>query len=228
MSLDKRQFLDPISTISKIILLHFHKPKTRIRITDHVIELIEYDDTVYHYGVIPESVVSAISRTICKDSRNDICVLLPVFIRFIELYLLEKEKVNDECYKYLVKLGEYAIVGMRELQKTYGYDNASFTLQYYISLLREGIDKKYTKNSLPEHLRDLTSNNLLDDKKVRSIWIDEHIIQLGQTFEKYFNAENDVESPMKQILLSSNKDIIMKMLEYHDSEFKKMLETDVA
>jgi hypothetical protein len=33
---------------------------------------------------------------------------------------------------------------------------------------------------------------------------------------------------MKQILLSSNKDIIMKMLEYHDSEFKKMLETDVA
>lgn len=80
MGSDKRQFLDPISTISRIILLHFSPPKTKIRILDHTVHLVldNYTEIVY--------------RNLYRDNRADICVLFPIFIRFIELYLLDKQK----------------------------------------------------------------------------------------------------------------------------------------
>ena len=139
---DKRQFLDPISSISTIILLHFSPAGTKISINDHKVQIPEYTNWM----------LESLYRRVNHDSRNDICYLYPIFVRFIELYLMEKQKkiilksdnkplsrsadwapdakLNQEeiCYKYLKKLGEYAIKGMIELQKTYGYDNASFTL----------------------------------------------------------------------------------------------------
>ena len=244
---DKRQFLDPISTISRIILLHFSPPKTKIRIADHTVQLLDNTHN-YHW------VVEAATRKLHGDSRNDICFLYPIFVRFIELYLLEKQKksslraesksiskvasndglneskysnsnIEDICYKYLKKLAEYAILGMIELQKTYGYDNASFTIQYFITLLRDGIECKYTTEiSLPAPLKELTKNNLLDDTKVQKIWDDSHIVELGKTFEQCFKAEKSND----HLLLSANKRKIMDILDAHDQEFKKMLGTDLS
>jgi hypothetical protein len=251
-STDKRQFLDPISTISRIILLHFSPPKTKIRITDHTVQLTE---SSYHWLVeatTPHWFAEATTRKWNGDSRNDICYLYPIFVRFIELYLLEKQKKalvkgsnksalvkigsmeglnesklfpEDTCYKYLKKIAEYAVAGMTKLQKTYGYDNASFTIQYFITLLKEGIDCKYTtEDSLPEPLRELTKNNLLDDNKVQKIWEDSHIIDLGRTFEQCFKAEKNND----QMLLNANKKKIMDILDAHDFDFKKMLGTDMS
>lgn len=238
MSTDKRQFLDPISTISRIILLHFSPTNTKIRILDHTVQLVE------------DSLTEKIYRTVYyRDNRSDICVLYPIFVRYIELYLIEKQKKlglkNDQrnymgksrsveelaessmtleeiSYKYLKKIGEYAILGIKGLQKTYDYDNVVFTLQYFISLIREGINNQYTDDVLPEHLKELTKNNLLDDTKVQKIWEDAHIIELGKAFETCFEAEkrNDV------IILESNKKKILNILEKHDEMFKKMLGTD--
>jgi hypothetical protein len=251
-STDKRQFLDPISTISRIILLHFSPPKTKIRITDHTVQLT---DGPYHWlieATTPHWFAEATTRKIKGDSRNDICYLYPIFVRFIELYLLEKHKKSlekgsnksalvkvastdglneskmfpeDTCYKYLKKLAEYAIVGMTKLQKTYGYDNASFTIQYFILLLKDGIKCEYTTEySLPESLRELTKNNLLDDTKVQKIWEDSHLIDLGRTFEQCFKAEKNNDPT----LLSANKKKIMDILDARDSEFRKMLGTDMT
>lgn len=232
MSQDKRQFLDPITTISRITLLRFSPQNTKISISNNTIRVNDSGSWFY------DSVV----RRACSDSRNDICYLYPTFVRFIELYLLDKQKKagrhinrvssNNEleskmtqeeiCYKYLKKLAEYAIKGLVELQKTYGYDNVSFTLQCYINLLKEGIESRYSENSLPEPLKELTKNNLLDDTKVQKIWDDNHIIDLSKTFEQCFNAEEKDD----QMLLHANKKKILDMLEAHDIEFKKMLGTD--
>jgi hypothetical protein len=232
MSTDKRQFLDPISTISKIILLHFSPHNTKIRILDHTVQLVE------------DSLTEKIYRTVYyRDNRNDICVLYPIFVRYIELYLIDKHsKLGDKqidinnineiqesnmtleeiSYKYLRRLGEYATYGIKELQRTYDYDNVVFTLQYYIELIKQGINNQYSDDSLPEHLKELTKNNLLDDTKVQKIWEDSHIIELGKTFETCFEAEkkNDM------IILESNKKKIINILEKHDEVFKKMLGTD--
>jgi hypothetical protein len=169
MSSDKRQFLDPISTVGRIVLLHFSNSKTKIRIVNHAVQLIENpqtlatdpsDDFGSKFTSGFSTMVSSMSRTYYGDSRADISVLYPIFVRYIELYLVEKQqhvdtpvidkkdnlkknKSIDEmsdsglshnalCYKYLKKIGEYSIIGMKELQKTYGQDNATFALQYYI------------------------------------------------------------------------------------------------
>jgi hypothetical protein len=238
MSTDKRQFLDPISTISRIILLHFSPTNTKIRILDHTVQLVE------------DSLTEKIYRTVYyRDNRSDICVLYPIFVRYIELYLIEKQKKlglkNDQrnymgksrsveelvesnmtleeiSYKYLKKLGDYAILGIKGLQRTYDYDNVVFTLQYFISLIREGINNQYTDDALPEHLKELTKNNLLDDTKVQKIWEDAHIIELGKAFETCFEAEKRND----EIILESNKKKILNILEKHDEMFKKMLGTD--
>jgi hypothetical protein len=228
MSTDKRQFLDPISTISKMILLHFCPPKTKLSITNHTLQLV--GESSYY---------DLITRNWNKNNRNDICFLFPMFTRFIRLYLIEKRKkigksyspnniaehsMSEEeiCYKYLKKIGEYSIYGLKELQKTYEYDNATFTLQYYISLIEAGVNEEFTDNLLPENLKELGKNNLLDDGKVLNIWENKHIIELGKTFEICFEAEEKKD----QLILDSNKKKLMNILEIHDEKFKKMLETD--
>lgn len=224
---DKRQFLDPISTIAKIILLHFYPEKTKIRICDNTVQIVENNYT------------ELLMRNIYKDSRNDVCVLYPIFIRYIELYFLEKKSkvqnlnnimntqdiqlTQDELsFKYLKKLGDYCIVGLKKLQNTYEYDNVVFTLQYYILLLNNAIDDKYSYNLLPENLKDLVKNNLLDDSKVKKIWEDSHIVELAKTFGNCFDAKNKNDA----ILLKSNLLKIVNILEEHDDKFKKMLGID--
>lgn len=208
---DKRQFLDPITTIGKIILIHFSPVKTKIRILDHSVHLVS------------DNMWEKLSRNYYGDNRNDISVLFPIFIRYIELYLIGTQKSNKNEQKELLEnlklLGEYCIFGINELQKTYDYDNAVFTLQYYILLIREGINGTYSEKSLPNHLKELTKNNLFDDTKIQKIWEDLHIIELAKTFKNCFDAEknNDI------ILLDSNKEKIFNILSKHDELFKKNL-----
>jgi len=230
---DKKQFLDPISTISKIILLHFSKPKTKIRITDNVVELIQVDESRFHYGIIPDSMMTAMSRTYYRDSRDDLCYLYPVFKRFIELYILEKRNDitingnsngNDTCYNSLIKLGEFTLIGMKELQDTYGYSNPLLVLQLFKIAIQSSINGTYHTDLFPEQLEELTKNNLLDDKKVQKIWDDTHIIEISKTFEQCFNAEKTNDS----LLLESHIKKISIILNHHDIEFKKMLGTDTT
>jgi len=224
----KRQFLDPITTLCKITLIYFYPKKTKIRILNHTVNLVldNYTELLY--------------RNWYRDNRGDICVLFPIFIRFIELYLLEKKrravgiiddnnKIQDSdlssdqlCYKYLRKLASYAIHGLQELQKTYDYDNVVFVLQYYISLLTDGINNKYSCENLPEHLRTMTKDNLVDNEKVQKIWTDEHIIEIGKTFVSCFEAKEKHD----EVLLESNKKKILDILEKHDDIFRNMVKNN--
>lgn len=227
MSSDKRQFLDPISTLSRITLLHFYPLNTKLRLQDHTLQLVD-----------PTSIMDIVIKNWYKDNRGDICVLYPIFIRYIKLYLIEKQKKlgkpfkfdkpdselsqEELAYKYLRKLAEYSIRGITQLQQTYQYDNAVFTLQYYIGLIKSSINNSFSDDLLPEHLANSPKNNLLDDSKVLKIWDDNHIIELVRTFEACFEAEKNKD----HLILNSNKKKIMDILEIHDQIFKKMLEGD--
>ena len=95
-------------------------------------------------------------------------------------------------------------------------------MRHYISLMKAGINNNFNDELLPDSLKELSKNNLLDDSKVLNIWEDAHIIELGRTFEACFNAEDKKD----QLILNSNKKKIMDILEIHDGIFKKMLESD--
>lgn len=234
MTSDKKQLLDPISTLSRIILLSFYPEKTKLRIHDHCVQLVE------------NTIIELFYRNYYHDTRNDICVLYPIFIRYIELYLLEKqnkikqkksslfsksksnEEVNENntdglCYDYLKKIAEYTINGLKILQKTYEYDNVVFSLQYFINILQSAIDGTYSDTILPDHLIGITNGCLLDKNKVQQIWSDTHIIELGETFEKCFETKKNND----EILLESNKKKIINILEKRDEEFRNKIIKDL-
>jgi hypothetical protein len=73
---NKRQFLDPVATCCKLILLHFAPIGTKIRVIRHKIELT--DNNIWE---------TIVARRFQGDSRNDVCVLFPAIVRFIERYL---------------------------------------------------------------------------------------------------------------------------------------------
>lgn len=276
----KRQFLDPIGAGCRLILLYFSEPKTKIRIIDHAIQLV------------PDSWSESLvwRKIVYKDSRDDLHVLFPPIVRFIELYLIERKNrakldtpvigpvssslhppallmnslfdqtdtpltktpdmsskdrdndgektvssrvsvetnhsmLNKNCYECLKKLAEYMILGLSSLEKTYGYDNATFTCKYFSNLLRAGINETYNSDMLPEGLKDLTVHNLLDVSKIKNLWNDADIITLLGFFEKCFEAhENDDYKAVE-----GNKAAIEALLNKADEEFRAIINsTDSA
>lgn len=134
---------------------------------------------------------------------------------------------DEKLYKYALLLGKYSIVGLQTLQNTYSFngsstltfDNSVFTLQLFILLLKNGINGIYSDELLPENFIPLLNNGLLDDSKIEKIWEKKHIIDLGETFKKYFDSkiENDSTS------FCSNEKKILEMLSQHDVIFQQFI-----
>ena len=245
----KRQFLDPINTCSKLIMLLLVEPNTKIRIYNHTIIFSQYN-----------YFESFINRPINGDSRNDMCALFPAINRFIELYLLAKkeannssasntpkkqkltsflggddesdnesqsdiikvdESSNDKCYLSLVKLAKYMKEGISRLAKLYGDNNATFTLQYFSVLIQAGIDGTYSEDMIPDHLRQMTNQNLLDVSKIKELWKNDDIINLADLFEKCFDSIKKDD----RIMTADYKDLIDKFLKRRDNKFIEIIST---
>ena len=137
----------------------------------------------------------------------------------------EPEGYSKSCYECLKKLAEYIICGLTELEKTYGYDNATFTCKYYSNLLRAGINETYNVDMLPADLKDLTAHNLLDVSKIKNLWKDSDIITLLGFFEKCFEAHRTGDNKA----IDGNKAAIEALLNRADEEFRKIVNsTDSA
>ena len=256
----KRQLLCPIGSACRLILLNFKPDGTKIKIANHAIELV---DPAYTQGM---------SRWWSRDSRDDICALYPMIIRFIELYLcpVRKEKkpqvvkyeattdmssehandlfgvfnqpvlkdvqteekteipssqeccISDKSRKCLKKMAEYLCRGLSLLQKTYNYDNAVLTLQYYILLIKAGIEDSYTPSLLPTHLRD-EKRNFLDPAKVRDLWDDDKIEKVCDLFVRSFEANDKIDRTM----VEAYDKAIYTILNRNDELFRSIVETTI-
>ena len=128
-------------------------------------------------------------------------------------------QLAGECYEYLKKMAGYMITGLEKLQVTYGEDNATMVLQFYCNLLRAGIDGTYTSDMLPASLKDNTTNNFLDSTKIKNLWKDTSIIDLGGLLEKCVNAYKRQDKEMIQAYRSA----ISTILDVRDEEFRKFV-----
>lgn len=332
---DKRQFLDPLGAPCRFVLLKLEKPKTKIRIIDHTVQMVpdSYMENLYrqfYYG----------------DSREDLQALYPAIVRFIELYLIPRREIvvpnfspaivhsnyvqpisqikvqstseikksvtkvkkqkqqkpkksssdfdlfdemdndtgfgfgelglpeeeaefdennasdeesiteqeeqlkeqpkkeidlielsvcpvtssiphsqsfdnNTKVYEALVSIAKNIMDGFKELQKTYKYGTVVLSLQLYINLLQAGMDGVYSRNLLPEHLRDLTSRNLLSDEKIKALWKDEDIIELGKLLKFCFESTDNKKGVGNAS--SYRRAAINSMLDERDEIFKNMI-----
>lgn len=216
---NKRQFLDPIGTCCKIILLFFSPPRTKIRIINNNIEIT--DNNVFE---------SMLIRPIYRDSRVDICVIFPSIVRFIEWYLCvceeEEREMNPElkngvnecddnvssccgddniveneafdpklCMPSLHTIAKFTRLGLIRLGETYGCDNATFALQYYANLLDDAINGRYSNTLLPTHLSSIT-NTLLNNNKIRQLWSNKEIEFIADTVDSWNKSLGNANSTM--------------------------------
>jgi len=215
----KMQLLDPIGVICKLILLQFYPSGTRLRIKDHIVELIK-----------PDYTESLLWRRLNGDSRGDMCLLFTSIIRFIELYLMNNSqnetKSHDDCsnnfdiINSLKTLAKYAMTGIPCLEEVYGLSCAGLTLQYYINLLNEGIQTTYSKKLLPKYAEDVTNQNLIQPEKIKQIWKSDDIDRIKVLFDNCFSTKDKDNS----IMLNGYITNIISILSAKDKEFKKIVD----
>lgn len=218
--MSKMQLLDPIGVGCKLILLQFSEPYTRLRIRDHVLELVHPD-----YGE------SLLWRRWNGDSREDMCLLFASIVRFVELYLIDKQKYEEmvdddetnpnyslDCAEHLKKLACYMITGIPHLEEVYGLSCAGLTLQYYINILSDGIEGTYSRKKLPRYAQDVTNQNLIQPDKLKGIWKSEDIRRITDLFDNCF-ATRDTNKIMLDGYITSIKSI----LSAKDLEFRRIV-----
>jgi DNA polymerase/3'-5' exonuclease PolX len=125
---------------------------------------------------------------------------------------------SEECYEALKTIAQYMIEGIEELQKTYEFGNAVFALQYYKELLQAGINESYNQEMLPKHLKDFTSQNFLDNDKIKKLWKNDDIINIAKLFKLCFESDKKTPSSIK-----AYRAAIESMLNDRDNIFKQMI-----
>ena len=210
MSTDKRQILEPITTISKLIMLTFKQKNTKIAIRDHNIVFCEAETN--YFGL-----KQSFDRYLNGDSREDIYILNHVICNFIDWYILPYKTNDSVIYNSLINMSKYLIVGLKELQSTYKQGNAVGTLQYYINILYSIVNNTFEhdmlyNNKVSERTsfldddnndnRDLFYSTIFDIQKFQSFWSKDELKRLINQFDNCFKNANEQDN---YIFMDPNK-----------------------
>ena len=217
----KKQLLDPIGTLCKLISLNFSELNTKISIQNHTISLHK----PYNYQFM--------LRMINGDGRENISELFHIILQIINWYLVVDNYNNtDENWEHISKseeihkLVKYACCALRKLQETYEFGNVVLAIQYYINILEDANNGTYTNNKLPQSILDKENNNdnLLDYEKLKNFWDYKKLKRICNLYDDCFNVHNDI-LPLneKNGLIDGYLKSINAILELTDVDFHKLL-----
>lgn len=172
----KKQLLDPIGTVCRLIGLYFNPKDTKIGIASHVVELqIPYDR-------------QWLERTWKKDNRNNIAALFQVYVRLCEWYIhplylqthgikidnihitsstTPTHKVNTQCGTVFLTSGSTNLEELRNSGQDNAYiaeDNCSASSSNHGSTTAS-IDEDNDSNAEIKK-----ENGMLDDKDIKEYW----------------------------------------------------------
>jgi hypothetical protein len=220
MSNIKQQILEPITAISRLVLLSFYPIGTKISIRDHKIVICKKIDEGFYLN---KSFVQGIDRFMNGDSRKDIYILNQVIFNFIEWYVMDYKIRDKEIYDKLLSLIKYLVIGLRRLQITYKDDNVVLTIQYFINTLLSIINDTYdesmlylfTNNSLDLDDDLMKYSTIFDKNKLKTFWTSIEINSLCTQFDKCFIMNEELLND--EIKSGNISDLIIS-----DSKFKKL------
>jgi hypothetical protein len=212
----KKQPLDPICAMCRIISLNFKNIQTKIGVNEHTVSIQE-----------PQSGQS-LTRFYYGDSRENIFELFHVVIHLIAWFLVaeksEKHAAPDpQLLAELQFMIPYMCGGLRRLQDTYKTGNVVLTLQYYVNMLLDGLKGTFdVKNALPKCLaEDLGLDTALKDSVV-AMWKYDRLHVIRELYDHCFRALRENTSSRDGIIegyLSS----IDKLLNIYETEFRQQL-----
>jgi hypothetical protein len=245
----KKQLLDPLGTMCKLVGLNFAKLNTKISIHDHVLTLDEPADTQF------------ILRWINNDGKENISELYYVIIRIIRWYIIDqynndnnnvssdKDTINENEYEELVyqkqltdlnsnssntikignsdelrKMLKYLCFSFEKLQKTYEFGNVILSLQFLINLINDALDGNFNENRLPSYIleKEKEYSNLLDYNKMKSVWRLKTLITITELYDNCFRVceDTDMHEKTKEALIHGYLSSVNATLTITDNEFK--------
>ncbi len=223
---NRKQLLDPIGTMCRLIMLNFRLKGTRIGNNNYAITI-----------QVPSS-VQWVQRKLNGDDRDNISSLFSAIIKIIEwyinplydlkyknkrtkiistqldnptenlnlvvneasetienMYMIVDETEVELYWTCVYKLCNYMCLGLGKLQETYETGNVVYTIQYYINLISEALEGKYTKDKLPKCIINKEITSILDYQKIRELWDYKKVKEICELYDKCFDAQKDtVES----------------------------------
>ena len=240
----KKQLLDPIGTLCKLVGLQFAKFDTKIKIKSHILRLDEPDQLQFLF------------RWYNGDGRENISELYYVIIRIIKWYLMNNEtNINDnknckmitinnsdnilynidECEPNYIKLSrcselkiitKYACNALKILQETYQFGNVILALQYLINILESGLDGTFNEDMLPEYIKYEEHDNLLDYNKIKNFWEVKTLATICELYDNCFRVINDkdVSDKTRNALIEGYLKSINATLDIIDNDFQTLLD----
>jgi hypothetical protein len=161
MDSNKNQILEPVSSMIELALLSFSKNKPKLSIKHHGIVIKNSGE-----GYVPRY----ISRYIYGESKEDLIILHPMIINYLNWFIIDNKNKNknknnnDDNYFMYKNIALCAINGLKQLQSTYKIGNVVFALQYYINIiLKTIIDTDNIINSINTNQQNSFDSEYSDD-----------------------------------------------------------------
>jgi hypothetical protein len=225
----KKQLLDPIGTMCKIIMLNFVDKHSKICFKDHAIYIQKPDNLQW------------LVRKYQGDGREDVSELFPVIIRLIRWYILPMHDIlsgesdidsdsdyNIEFYKNIKKLVEYMCSGFELLQDTYSTGNVVYCIQYFINLLKDALDGEFNEECIPKSIIEYEKKqrNLLDYDKIKHLWDKKQVLRLTELFDNCFKTLHDIsfEKDITRKIVKGYLKTIRSILDLTDQQFLNLIQ----
>lgn len=237
--MSKKELLDPIGSLCKLVGLAFATKGTKICIKNHFIDI---DKPTNYQGIL---------RKYYGDGRENISELYDIIIRLILWFIVKDENdelSNSENYIESINLSnsfdeegkiiklenynklyqsdeireliEYLCISFENLQIiTYNSGNVILSLQYYILILKLSLNNKFDKNMLPKNLE---YEDLLDYNKLKNLWSIEEVREIKNLYDKCFKIYNVNKNEDNEII-TGILNCIDKKLAKKNQEFQTLI-----
>jgi hypothetical protein len=218
----KKQLLDPLGTVCKLISLYFYDLNTKISIQNHVLNIQKPNN------------YQPIMRIINGDARENISELFIVIIRLIKWYLIPLDKSHDKdncslinCSDDIIKITKYLCISLKKLQKTYEYGNVVLAIQFYINIIDDILNGTFNEGKLPTELyeHDIDDDTLLDYNKLKNFWDNQKLKRICESYDNCFQIinDNDANEENKKVMIDGYLSSINASLQIMDGEFQKLI-----
>jgi hypothetical protein len=218
----KKQLLDPLGTLCKLISLHFCDLYTKISIQNHILIIQKPNN------------YQPLMRILNGDARENISELFYVIVRLIEWYLIKPKNIDNSENWIIInqsdeikKLARYLCVSLRKLQETYEYGNVVLAIQFYINCIEDILNGTFNEAKLPKHVSDkeLECDTLLDYSKLKNFWDYTKLKRICDAYDNCFQIINDdaIIDDDKKVLIDGYLSSINATLQIMDGEFQKLI-----
>jgi hypothetical protein len=206
----KKQLLDPLCSMCRIIELYFRPLGTKFGINEHSITIdMPTENNKNWYNITN---YQSYQRYWNADSRENISKLGIVIVRLIEWYIIptfelakNKKKINTKNLEASIQfnssdadeitilwiclddLTDYFCFALEKLIETYNEGNTVWALQCYINILKNSKKGLYNSSHVPTTV--IKNNiNFIDYEKIKSLWSLEIIKEIHDLYKKCYTT----------------------------------------